>query len=76
MASIEPTTQAATARGKRRRHINSPCRLDESWIAVSQSCQPNETEPVALAKNMLPTDIISNKKSSDRRNVVGIISQD
>jgi hypothetical protein len=76
MASIEPTTQAATARGKRRRQINSPCLLPESWTASNHSFQFNETEPVALAKNMLPTDIISNKKSNDRRNVVGIILQD
>ena len=76
MASIEPTTQAAIARGRRRRQTSSPYRLVESWIAANQSCHPSETEPVALAKNMLPTDSSSNKKISDRRNVVGIILQD
>jgi len=45
-------------------------------MANSHSCHPNETEPMALAKNMLPTDNSSNKNISDRRNVVGIILQD
>ena len=45
-------------------------------MAVNHSDQPNETEPLALAKNMLPTDININKKSNVRRNVVGIILKD
>jgi hypothetical protein len=76
IASIEPTTHAAIARGSLSRHINSPCRLLESCIANSHSCHPIDTEPVALAKNMLPTDNSNNKIISDRRNVVGIILQD
>jgi hypothetical protein len=68
MASIEPTTHAAIARGKRKRQTNSPWRLEESCKAANHSGQPNETEPVALAKNILPIDSNSNKKSSDRRN--------
>jgi len=35
-----------------------------------------ETEPVELAKNMLPTDNSSSKNINDRRNEVGIILQD
>jgi len=72
---MEPTAQAAMARGKRSRQINSPLRLLLSRIPFSQSCQPSEIEPVALAKSTLATDNNSNNKISDRRNVVGIILQ-
>lgn len=76
MASMAPTLQAAIARGNRRRQINSPCLLDASWMAASHSDPFKETEPVALAKKILPMDNSINNKSSDRRNEVGIISQD
>ncbi len=45
-------------------------------MANSHSCHPRETEPIALAKKMLPTDNNSNKIINDRRNLVGIILQD
>ena len=76
MASIAPTLQAAIARGNRSLQINSPCLLDVSWIAASHSDPFRETDPVALAKKILPIDSNSNKKSNDRRNEVGIILQD
>jgi len=44
--------------------------------APNHSNQSSETEPLAVAKNMLPTDININKSSNDRRNLVGIILQD
>ena len=75
MASIDPTVQAAIARGSRKRQINSPCGLRGFWIAANHSDQVNDTEPVALAKNILPTDNSSMMKSNDRRNVIGIILQ-
>ena len=75
MASIEPTVQAAIARGNRKRQINSPCGLVEFCIAANHSDQVNDTDPVALAKNILPTDNSRMTISNDRRNVIGIILQ-
>ena len=45
-------------------------------MPANHSDQFKETEPLALAKNMLPIESINNKKSNDRRNAIGIILQD
>ena len=76
MASNDPTTQAAAARGILSRQTTSPCWLAGSLSAASHSCQDMGVEPIALEKRILPIDTSNSKISSIRRNVIGIILQD
>ena len=67
--------------GHRSRQPQTPDQLAMPTVRILDGMtaildQPSETEPIALAKNILPTDIKINKIISDRRNEVGIILQD